>query len=210
MAVRALRVLVERREAALAKVREAAREALARGDLAGAVSEAEAVGLAAAREAIAREGAPACAAGCAWCCHVHVEATRVEIEAIAAHLAKTRSEEDLAALREKLGERARAVEALDDQARWAARIPCALLDEGGSCSIHAVRPLRCRVFHSASAEPCRAAFAGAEDREAETIGALARAYETIEAGFDEALAGAGIEPAGERLEVGLYRALTGA
>src|SRR5262245_42495311 len=99
MAVRALSVLSGRREAARAEVRDAALAALARGDRAGAVIAAEAAGLAAASQAIARsERTPACTAGCSSCCHVNVEATAVEIAAVAAHVERTWTSEALGAL----------------------------------------------------------------------------------------------------------------
>ena len=40
------------------------------------------------------------------------------------------------------------VERLTDDERWDARIPCALLGDGGHCSIYEARPLRCRALHA--------------------------------------------------------------
>ncbi len=153
-------------------------------------------------------GRPACSAGCSYCCHVHVEATAPEILAVAAHLERTLEPGALAALRDRLARHALRVDGLSDEERWAAKIPCALLAGDGRCSIHAVRPLRCRAFHSCSVETCRDAFAGDAAAEPRTIPALDRAHDAVEEGYDRALVAAGLSASGQRLEVGLAAALT--
>ncbi|MFN7145407.1 MAG: YkgJ family cysteine cluster protein, partial [Myxococcota bacterium] len=135
-------------------------------------------------------------AGCSWCCHVHVDASAPEILATAAHLRRTRSAEALAALRDRLAAHASRIVGpglgpglrLDDEARWAQRIPCALLAEDGRCSIYDARPLRCRAFHSCSADRCRDAFSGATDEEAIPCPPLVRACYAVEDAYDRALA----------------------
>ncbi|WP_052375478.1 YkgJ family cysteine cluster protein [Chondromyces apiculatus] len=150
---------------------------------------------------------PACAAGCSHCCHVHADATVPELLAIAEHLRSTWSPPALADLRARLAAHVARVAPLDDDARWTARIPCALLDDAGRCTIHEVRPLRCRAFHSASATPCRDAFAGDPDAEPLLNPALDRAHDAVEDGYDQALAEAGLPPEGHHLEAGLLLAL---
>jgi Fe-S-cluster containining protein len=152
-------------------------------------------------------GQPACSAGCSYCCHVHVEATVPEILAVAVHLERTLEPGALAALRERLARHATHVDRLSDDERWAAKIPCALLADDGRCSIYAVRPLRCRAFHSCSVEACREAFAGDAAAEPQTIPALDRAHDAVEEGYDRALVAAGLSATGQRLEVGLAAAL---
>jgi Fe-S-cluster containining protein len=146
---------------------------------------------------------PACSAGCSYCCHVHVDVTLPELVAIARHLERTLSVAELAAQVRKLSAQAEAVEGLSDEARWAARIPCALLDDRGLCSVHAVRPLRCRAFHSLDAEACRAAFDGDASAEPATNPTVARTLDAVMDGIDGALG-----PSHERLERGLLRVLT--
>jgi Fe-S-cluster containining protein len=204
-AVRHLRILDQRAAATRSRVA---------GDLAGAADLPALAARAAAaldaelgRAEAATAVPPACTAGCWSCCHVHVEATVPEILLAAGHLARSRSPEALAALREDLAAHARRVEPLDDEARWAARIPCALLDARGLCSLHEARPLRCRAFHSASADPCRAAFAGPAEPAPEPCPALVRAAEAVERGYDDALAAAGLPREGYRFEIGLLIAL---
>ena len=134
-------------------------------------------------------------------------ALMVEILAVARHLARARSPEDLARIRARLAAQAERVEHLDDEARWSARIPCALLDGAGHCSVHPARPLRCRAFHSCDVDPCRAAFEGQPGTEPVRIPRLDRANDAAEAGYDAALVEAGLSAEGYRLEIGLLVAL---
>lgn len=179
------------------------------GDRAGAARAAQAAMDEEERRTLARGIAlpPACGPGCSWCCHVHVDAGIGEILAAADHLRATRTEADLAALRDQLAAHAARVAALDDEARWAARIPCALLASDGRCSIHPARPLRCRAFHAWSADRCREAYEGTSDADPVPVPPLARAAAAVEEGYDRALQAAGIADAPHRFEVGLAIAL---
>ncbi|MFO0759284.1 MAG: YkgJ family cysteine cluster protein [Byssovorax sp.] len=96
----------------------------------------------------------ACRAGCSSCCAAKVVVTAPEILRIAAHLRETRDEASLDALRER-------VRAIDAQTRGKTRqeraalgLRCPLLDESGSCSVHAVRPLHCLGWTSFDAAAC--------------------------------------------------------
>ena len=102
-------------------------------------------------------GTPACARGCAHCCHQRVEVTPPEAIAIAAHLREHASEESGAADVEALAARLDEV-AAQMRARESHRDPvrCAFLDDGGTCTIYAARPLACRRGHSLDAAICRA------------------------------------------------------
>jgi Fe-S-cluster containining protein len=206
--VRALRVLQEQREAARLRVQGEVAPLLGE-DLAGAAVRAHEALDEEWRRSAAREGAlqPACAAGCSYCCHVHADATIPEILAVAAHLARTMSPDALDALRVRLSRQAQRVEHLSDEARWAAKIPCALLGEGGRCSIYEARPLRCRAFHSCSVDECRDAYAGREGAIVVTVPLLERAVDAVEDGYDRALAEAGFSAEGYRLEIALLVAL---
>jgi Fe-S-cluster containining protein len=151
---------------------------------------------------------PACAAGCSYCCHVHVEATRAEVLAVARHLTESRAEAERAAFVERLAAQVRVVEAMDYEQRWNARVRCALLGDDGKCTIYDVRPLRCRAFHSYSADVCREAFAGHSEPDPDVNAALDRACDAAELGFDRALeeGGASAEPV--LLEASLLEALS--
>jgi Fe-S-cluster containining protein len=117
-------------------------------------------------------------------------------------------------LREKLSAAVERNDILSDEERWAARIPCALLDEDGRCSVYAVRPLRCRAFHSVSQGDCRAAFEGTSDAPPTVNPTIVRAVELVESGYTRALEHEGRSATPVRLERGLLdlldaRALTG-
>lgn len=146
---------------------------------------------------------PACTAGCAFCCHVHVDATHAELVAIAVHLEERFGATQRAALREKLSVTVEGSDALSDEERWAARIPCGLLDGEGLCSVYNVRPLRCRAFHSVSESDCRAAFEGAAETPPSVNPTILRAVELVELGFTRALQHEGRSAAPVRLERGL-------
>jgi Fe-S-cluster containining protein len=212
--VRALKILGQRDDA----IRERTRREIAGslgagsiGDLAPAAVRAHQImdqeGARARAAAPARE--PACAAGCSYCCHVHAYATVPEIIAVAEHLRRTLDPEALGVLRAKLSERAQMIQmaALDDDARWAAKIPCALLDARGACSIYDARPLRCRAFHSCDARECKDAFEGREDAAPLRAPLLDRAMDAVEAGYDAALAEACLSVDGFMLEIALSIAL---
>ena len=210
--VRALVVLRQQEQAITAQVNADVAALLGRelstGVIADAAERAHAALDGAGRRALARGApAPACAAGCSYCCHVHADATVPELLSIARHLERTWSEAALSALRERLALQAIRVERSSDEERWAAKIPCALLDGDGRCSIYEVRPLRCRAFNARSVEPCREAFAGSAEAEPARIPRLDRAHDAAEAGYDEALAEAGLSAGGHRLEIGLLVAL---
>jgi len=87
-----------------------------------------------------REPFVACKKGCSSCCHMNVSVTRAEAERIAKAAGR------------KLAPIASAPRHAPD--KFAGK-PCPFLDERGSCSIYADRPLSCRkhssFFESASA-----------------------------------------------------------
>ena len=206
--MRALRVLQEQREAIRRRVQGEVAPLLGEDPARAAVRAHEALDEEW-RRSTARQDAlqPACSAGCSYCCHVHADATIPEILAVAAHLARTRSPEALEALEARLSRQAERVEHLSDEERWAAKIPCALLGEGGRCSIYEARPLRCRAFHSCSVDECRDAYAGREGAIVVTVPLLERAVDAVEDGYDRALADAGYSAEGFRLEIALLVAL---
>lgn len=205
--MRALRVLQHRSEVLAARVEAEVGRAIASGATACDVAtSAERAMDGAIERAMARDpGArPACAAGCSWCCHVHVDASAPEILAASAFVAASPRAREI---RDRLAAQRSRVEGLDDVTRWSARIPCALLDDDGRCTIYDARPLRCRAFHVSSVEPCRAAFEGDGSQDPAEIPALARAAAAVDEGYDRALAAAGVGVKTVRFEIGLLIAL---
>jgi len=94
----------------------------------------------------------ACAKGCSACCHLFVAVPPGVAEVIAAHVNSSFTPAE----REKLVLRLEEKVANDaaSAAPQTLRAPCALLDDGGSCTIYAVRPLSCRSFTSTSLPRC--------------------------------------------------------
>ncbi len=95
----------------------------------------------------------ACAAGCAYCCHLTVEASAPEVFLIVAYLKATLPAERLEAVKIRVRQTAAAVAQLSPVARVRAAVPCALL-ENGRCSVYTVRPLGCRSWNSRDARAC--------------------------------------------------------
>lgn len=97
----------------------------------------------------------ACRAGCKACCHQQIGITVAEAIHVARHveaLPAARRAELAAALEAN----AEATRGLTTSFYLAQKRPCAFLDGQGSCSIYAVRPLRCRGLQSTDASVCAA------------------------------------------------------
>jgi Fe-S-cluster containining protein len=102
----------------------------------------------------------ACQAGCSLCCHTPVIATVPELVRLAAAVD---AHVDADKLRARVFANDRVITELDDEhALFVSRLPCALLDEAGRCSVYAARPLTCRAHVSMSLAPCEAAHADPE------------------------------------------------
>ncbi len=207
-AVRVLKVVQQRTAAVSERVRAAVAAELGEG-LEAAARRAHRELDAEGARALARDpaGAPECAAGCSHCCHVHVDASRGELLAIAAELTAKRSAEEVASLVQRLAHRVLLVSPMSDEERWRARIPCALLGDRGMCTVYDVRPLRCRTFHSCSADACREAFAGEAEPSPPTNVALLRVCEAAELGYERALEERAMSAPPVSLEAGLLEAL---
>ncbi len=140
--------------------REQVREALASGASPVLVAERVEASL---DEIVARwwaldvrgEAKPACARGCAHCCHDRVEVTAPEVFLLVRYLrAHADPERDA-----RVESTARALRGIDGRAHHRARIRCALLDPDDACTAYAARPLACRRAHSTDASVCAAVHA---------------------------------------------------
>jgi len=96
-----------------------------------------------------------CKAGCGHCCHISVSVTPVEVFHLADNILSCFDSEGLAALMERL----RVASAMTRDERFAAYLPCPLLEDN-ICTAHAARPLNCRGLESMNAEACRLASHG--------------------------------------------------
>jgi Fe-S-cluster containining protein len=136
----------------------------------------------------AGEPPPACRAGCAICCTVNVATLAPEGAVAADHLRAALGPERAAALGVELAAFHGRVRWLEDGERIASRATCPLLDAGGRCTIHPVRPLACRSVSSLDAADCRRAMAVDPDEE---DGRVVRMDLLQRALYVEALAAAG-------------------
>jgi hypothetical protein len=91
-----------------------------------------------------------CRRGCDFCCHLLVEVTPSEIEALLPRVTQP--------IATRIRDRARAAEGLEPGAYRRDRIRCAFLDDAGACLAYDARPLRCRAHVSASVETCERVF----------------------------------------------------
>jgi hypothetical protein len=131
----------------------------------GAIAAAAAAGERAAeliRAATAREPPPlpiACAPGCPSCCVAKIGVVAPEVLRIAAYLRETLDPEALAALSDRVQATDAVTRGLGRANRARSGVPCPLLTEEGSCSVHPVRPLLCRGWTSLDASACERHFA---------------------------------------------------
>lgn len=101
----------------------------------------------------------ACGPGCGACCVLNVSVLFPEAVAITWFLKRRFSDEQLEDLRDRLQNLLIRTRWLDDEERLFVRVPCAFLDQGGSCMIHSVRPLLCRSITSTDPQSCYDAIA---------------------------------------------------
>ncbi len=133
-------------------------------------------------------GPIACARGCAFCCHLRVMATAVEVFALLDYLQNTLSKAEFDAFRERARSTAAHLAALPAERLLTVNLPCPALVDGG-CSGYAGRPLNCRAYHSLSVDACRESFENPEDlyRGHPQLAPLARVHGGAQAGLIDAL-----------------------
>ncbi len=102
-----------------------------------------------------------CVSGCAFCCHQMVLSAPLEIFDIARHILDTKPAPEIAGLKERLAKRAPLP--LDEQSRYGADKPCALLVDN-RCSIYEHRPSLCRTMLSTSRSACETSLNAREQR----------------------------------------------
>lgn len=98
----------------------------------------------------------ACKAGCGWCCHQQVGVSVVEAIRIAVHI-QALPPDQAAAMTDRIRDLDDKTNRMTTSKRAKAKLPCAFLVEG-SCSIYAVRPLRCRGLISTDVSFCATSF----------------------------------------------------
>lgn len=100
---------------------------------------------------------PACKAGCAYCCYYKVEARAAEVLAIKNFAVSRFSPAQLQAVIEHAQRNVSEAKDLTHAEHLSTNQRCPFLQEA-QCSIYEVRPSKCRAFHAADVEGCRASY----------------------------------------------------
>lgn len=149
----------------------------------------------------------ACAEGCAFCCHLKVIASPVEVLALAAHLRRTLTPEALSELRARVSKTDAVTHGMSTDARARAKTPCPVLVDG-RCAGYAQRPLNCAGACSMDAGDCERAFSRPEeDIPVPIYFPQPGAANAITAGLSRATFGAGLDGTMLELIAGLRVAL---
>jgi Fe-S-cluster containining protein len=141
---------------------------------------------------------------------LRVEIRPHEAFVLAQHIATKIDGEGRARIFRRIEENLRRIAPLSPEAHVRAGIPCALLDEQGSCAVYDARPAACRKYHSMSVDVCRNAF---NDTDAPLAGEIEhadvrRAGNAVALGYAKGLEDAGYDIALCELHDALHRALT--
>ena len=99
---------------------------------------------------------PACARGCAHCCHIRVSVSVPEVLLAVDFAKRTLDDGALARVRERA--KSNAERARGKSSETYPAMPCAFLGEDGACTIYEARPFLCRADHAFDAEACRRAI----------------------------------------------------
>lgn len=113
----------------------------------------------------APSGAVACKSGCDHCCYQSVGVTAPEALAIADHLRRTLTEDELAAVAAHVSKCHAETAGLTAEERFSPEHPCPFL-RSARCSIYEVRPLSCRGMNSLDADECSTRLRDPEARAA--------------------------------------------
>lgn|GEM_PF-3507978 len=127
----------------------------------------------------------ACRAGCHYCCTMRVTASVAEVVALADHLRRTWSSQDLEALRRSIEAYDRDVRENDPHLMSIYPRLCPLNAEG-LCRVYAHRPLACRSFQSLDAEACRRRFIEREMVPVPQVTAIPAMSGTVASGLQDA------------------------
>lgn len=112
----------------------------------------------------------ACKAGCHYCCFYQVWLTPPEVLLIGHHVDATYSDQDKAALINRIRLTLDRTEGrtTEERAQIRRETPCIFLS-AGRCSVYPFRPIICRAFHALNRDQCRQSFES-NDRTAQIDG----------------------------------------
>lgn len=148
-----------------------------------------------------------CAPGCAWCCHLKVLATPVEVLAVAGYLRRTLAPDALARFQDRVERTDAVTRGMGTSDRAALKLPCPVLQEG-ACAAYSRRPVHCAGANAFDPDACRAAFERPdEDALVEHYPAQRLTADATMAGLSRALFGARLDGRPLELVAGLAVAL---
>lgn len=150
----------------------------------------------------------ACRAGCSSCCYLAVSITGPEALLIAQRLREAQSEGEIERLAAKLRDTSARVSHLTIEQRARARVPCALLNDAGECTIHPFRPIGCRGWTSFAQTDCDAALRADQPGHSGPMDAeLWRVAGATTEGLERAVRSVGWDAGQYELHAALLRAL---
>lgn len=156
-----------------------------------------------------QHAAPACARGCAMCCHLRVMATPAEVFGLARYIRRQLAPAALEDLAGQVSATAARLHAIPRERLLATNVPCPLLVDG-ACSMYAARPFNCRAYHSLDVDACTASFnnpgdAGLTHPQSAMV---ARINEGVQQGLADVLGQAGLDRSQYELVTALDEALS--
>ena len=153
--------------------------------------------------------APACARGCAMCCHLRVMATPAEVFGLARYIRRQLAAEALAELTRQIADTATRLHAIPRERLLATNVPCPLLVDG-ACGMYAARPFNCRAYHSLDVDACTASFNNPGDASLThpQSAMVARVNEGVQQGLADVLGQAGLDRSQYELVTALDEALS--
>jgi Fe-S-cluster containining protein len=104
----------------------------------------------------------ACKSGCCFCCYLKVDIHPSEAFLIADYVRANFSPEQKRTVEEKARENWTKIEPMTLDQHFGSNLPCPLLFDG-KCSVYAVRPSGCRMFHAQTVRTCKESFDHPED-----------------------------------------------
>jgi hypothetical protein len=135
----------------------------------------------------------ACAEGCAFCCHLKVIASPVEVLALAAQLRRSLPTEKLAEVKARVAAADAAFHGKTTDERVLMKAPCPLLEDR-RCIGYEARPLHCMGAVSLDAKACERAFEQPDrDLPVPVWTPQANAADAIAAGLSRATVGAKLD-----------------
>lgn len=104
-----------------------------------------------------------CRKGCSFCCSNAVMVLPHEMFLLKEYLLQKSDPKNIAPVLEKMKSKNLQTEQMKVNEFLHHKVPCALLDESGACSVYEVRPMACRIYLSRSVSSCKYEFDQSKD-----------------------------------------------